>query len=149
MRVESNPMGHGAAMGIPEHTSPKRVFTWLWYAWVRAQKEVPLLRWLVVAAVAAACLVIYLAVNDGKTGLEMLVYGMVAALFIIEVPMVLYLLFEVYRKHRSDAIFDSKRLSDLIHKLAREEVEQAEEARLALENTLLMPEKGVKRAQSR
>jgi hypothetical protein len=130
-------MGNGAAAGI-QHNDAKRVFAWLWHAWLEAQSQVPLLRWLGLAAAACASLAVYLAVAEGRTGLEMTVYAMVTLLFVLAVPAIFYLLFEVYRKHRSDAIFDSHRLAGLIHRIAREEIEARAEADLAQENRVLM-----------
>jgi uncharacterized membrane protein len=139
--MKRDTMGSGAAMGL-HGTSSKRVFLWLWHSWLEAQSEVASVRWLSVAALGTAAWAVYLAGAEGKTGLEIAVYGMTAALFAVAIAVIFYLLFEVYRKHRSDAIFDSKRLADLIHKLAKEEVEANEEAKLALENTILMMQNG-------
>ncbi len=139
-------MGSGAAAGI-QHNDAKRVFTWLWHAWLEAQSDVPLLRWLGLAAVASAGLALYLAVAEGRTGLEMTVYAMVTLGFVLAIPVIFYLLFEVYRKHRSDAIFDSHRLAGLIPRSAREEIEARAEADLVHENRVLMmmPEQAKKK----
>ena len=130
-------MGYGAGMGA-HHIDAKRVFTWLWHSWLEALKEIPLLRWVALAALFAAGAALYLAASEGKSILDIAVYGMITLLFVLAVPVIFYLLFEVYRKHRSDAIFDSKRLADHIRKVAKEEIEANEEAKLALENTLMM-----------
>ena len=134
-------MGYGAAMGA-QHTKASRAFSWLWHSWMEAQSELPILRWLALAAVANAGLAAYLAVAEGNTVLDAVVYGMIALLFVMAFPVIYYLLFEVYRKHRSDAIFDSRRLTDLIRKIAREELEADAEEKMALENTLLMMRPG-------
>ena len=130
-------MGSGVGMGN-HHTDAKRVFTWLWHSWLEAQRDIPLLRWVALAAFFAAGAALYLASAEGKTVLDIAVYGMITLLFVLAIPVILYLLFEVYRKHRSDAIFDSKRLADHIRKVARQEIEANEESKLALENTLMM-----------
>jgi hypothetical protein len=136
--MKRSAMGNHAATGIhPTHAT--RVFAWLWHAWVEAQHEIPLLRWLALSIVAAAGVAVYLAVQEGKTALDIAVYGGIVLLFALAISANLYLLFEIYRKHRSDAIFDSKRLAHLIQKIAQEEIEAHEQAKLAGENTLLMP----------
>lgn len=114
-------MGSGAAMGN-QHTDSKRVFAWLWSSWLEAQKEVPALRWLSLLAVALGLFCVWLAAFQGGSVLEMIVYGLTALMFGLMVPVIFYLLFEIYRKHRSDAIFDSRRLTDMIRKLAQEEI---------------------------
>jgi hypothetical protein len=135
--VKNKSMGSGAAAGV-HPTDARRVFTWLWHAWLEAQSDVPLLRWLGLAVLAAAALAIYLAATGGSGILETVIYALVAVLFVLTVPAIFYLLFEVYRKHRSDAIFDSHRLTSLIQRIAREEIEAKAEAELAQENRLLM-----------
>jgi hypothetical protein len=135
--MKNKSMGNGAAAGI-HSTDARRVFAWLWHAWLEAQSEVPLLRWLGLAVLASTGLVVYFAVAEGATVLEMAIDAMVTILFALAIPTIFYLLFEVYRKHRSDAIFDSHRLAALIHRIAREEIEAQLEADLAQENRLLM-----------
>jgi hypothetical protein len=121
-------MGSGAAMGN-QHTDAKRAFGWLWHSWLEAQREIPLLRWLSLAAIGLGLLFVMLAGFQGESVLEMIVYGLTALMFGLMVPIIFYLLFEVYRKHRSDAIFDSRRLADTIRKIAQEEIEAAYDMR--------------------
>jgi hypothetical protein len=64
---------------------------------------------------------------------------MTALLFVLVVPAIQYLLFEIYRRHRSDAIFDSKRLAEHIRTVAREEI-AAEAGRQGLEDRLVFIE---------
>ncbi|HTB33318.1 MAG TPA: hypothetical protein VK842_00500 [bacterium] len=109
-------------MGV-QHTDARRVFPWLWHSWMEAQRELPVLRWLSVAALAAALMAVVLAAREGGDMVDMLVDGAMAILFILAIPVIFYLLFEVYRKHRTDAIFDSKRLADLIRKISQQEIE--------------------------
>lgn len=135
--MKKDALGDGAATRIHIYNA-KRVFAWLWQAWLEVLKEVPLLRWLTVAAVVLVGLAVYQAAREGKTALEMVVYGMTVLLFALAIPVILYLLFEIYRKHRSDAIFDSKRLADLIHKLAQEDIQLNEETKMVLVNTVYM-----------
>lgn len=125
-------MGQGAGAG-QQGTDAKRVYAWLWHSWLEAQAEIPLLRWLGLAALLCAAAVLALAVSEGKSALESVVYAMTTLLFVMVIPAIDYLLFEVYRRHRSDAIFDSKRLADHIRAIAKEEVELNEAAKLALE----------------
>jgi hypothetical protein len=120
--MKKETMGTGAAMGV-QHTDSKRVFPWLWHSWMEAQEEQPLLRWLGLGAAAAAGLAVFLAVREGGGVVDMAVDGAMAILFILAIPVIFYLLFEIYRKHRTDAIFDSKRLADLIRKISLEEIE--------------------------
>ena len=134
-------LGAGAAMG-QHNTDARRVYGWLWGAWLQAQHELPVLRWLGAAVFLAGALAVSLAVASGNSPLEMAIYGMVAVLFMLVVPAILYLLFEVYRKHRSDAIFDSHRLAALIKRISREEILAQEEERLALENNLPLMKPG-------
>jgi hypothetical protein len=56
-----------------------------------------------------------------------------AILFILAIPVIFYLLFEIYRKHRTDAIFDSKRLADLIRRISLEEIESHRSGRRSRE----------------
>ena len=135
--MKKEAMGHGVGVGM-HGTNAKRAYAWLWHSWVEAQRELPSLRWISLAAVVSALGVLYLAVSEGKTLLDMVIYGAIAFMFVMTVPAIFYLLFEIYRKHRSDAIFDSKRLAEVIRKVAREEIEANEENKLAIENTLLM-----------
>lgn len=120
--MKKETMGTGAAMGV-QHTDSRRVFPWLWHSWMEAQQELPVLRWLSLAALAAAVLAVVLAARQGGGVLDMLVDGAMALLFILAIPVIFYLLFEIYRKHRTDAIFDSKRLADLIRKISLQEIE--------------------------
>jgi hypothetical protein len=120
--MKKETMGTGAAMGV-QHTDSKRVFPWLWHSWMEAQQELPVLRWLSLTALAAAALAVVLAAREGRGVLDMLVDGTMAILFILAIPVIFYLLFEIYRKHRTDAIFDSKRLADLIRKISVQEIE--------------------------
>ncbi|HXB96837.1 MAG TPA: hypothetical protein VNZ54_02215 [bacterium] len=120
--MKKDTMGTGAAMGV-QHTDSRRVFPWLWHSWLEAQRELPLLRWLSLAALAAAALAVVLAARQGGGILDMLVDGAMAILFILAIPVIFYLLFEIYRKHRTDAIFDSKRLADLIRKISLQEIQ--------------------------
>jgi len=130
-------MGKGVGMGI--HSSNiKKVYGWLWHSWVEAQREVPLLRWVTLAALATAGVAVYLAFSDGGSKLQIVDYVGTAVLYALEIPVIFYLLFEVYRKHRADAIFDSRRLADLIRKLALEQIEAREEARNAVKNTFML-----------
>lgn len=119
-------MGNGAGLGN-QHTNAKRVFGWLWHSWLEAQREVPLLRWLSLGAIGLGLLFVVLAAFEGESILEMIVYGITALMFWLMVPIIFYLLFEIYRKHRSDAIFDSRRLADTIRRIAKEEIEAAYE----------------------
>lgn len=135
--MKKETMGSGAAMGL-HSTSAFKAYAWLWHSWLEAQRELPVLRWLSLGAAALAATALYLAVAQGDTVLTAVIDGMVAALFALLIPAIYYLLFEIYRKHRSDAIFDSKRLAHLIQRIAHQEIEASEEAKLALENTLLM-----------
>ncbi len=134
-------MGSGAAAGITAGHA-NRVFTWFWHAWLEAQAEIPLLRWLALAALFAAGLAVYLAAAEGKTILDVAVYGMLALLFVLNVPVIFYLLFEVYRKHRSDAIFDSHRLTSLIRRISQEEIARNADAKTAPEDKLLLLRSG-------
>jgi hypothetical protein len=127
--MKKETMGTGAAMGVQNRDS-RRVFTWFWHAWLEAQDELPMLRWLGLAAVAAAVLAVVLAAREGRGPLEVAVDGATAVLFILAFPVIFYLLFEIYRKHRSDSIFDSRRLADLIRKISKQEIE----AHLSLQN---------------
>jgi hypothetical protein len=120
--MKKDTMGTGAAMGV-QHTDARRVFPWLWHSWMEAQGELPVLRWLGLAALASAALAVVLAVREGGGLVDMAVDGAMAALFILAIPVIFYLLFEIYRKHRTDAIFDSKRLADLIRKISLQEIE--------------------------
>lgn len=120
--MKKDTMGTGAAMGV-QHTDSRRVFPWLWHSWMEAQEELPLLRWLGLAALAAAALAVFLAAREGGGFVDMAVDGAMAVLFILAFPVIFYLLFEIYRKHRTDAIFDSKRLADLIRKISLQEIE--------------------------
>jgi len=120
--MKKDTMGTGAAMGVHNRDS-RRVFPWLWHSWMEAQQELPLLRWLGLAAVASAALAIFLAAREGGGYVDMAVDGAMAVLFILAIPVIFYLLFEIYRKHRTDAIFDSKRLADLIRKISLQEIQ--------------------------
>lgn len=139
-------MGLGAGSG-PHGTDARRVYTWLWHAWVEAQRELPVLR--VLTALAAACVaaILVLAMGEGRTYLEVAVYTLTALLFVLVVPAIQYLLFEIYRYHRSDAIFDSKRLAGHIRAIAKEEVEAAAAGRQAPDGRLVYieAEKGLKK----
>ena len=119
--MKKDTMGSGAAMGVHNGDS-KRVFAWFWRSWMEAQAEIPLLRWLGLVAVAVAVLVVVLAARQGKGFIDIAVDGATALLFILAMPVIFYLLFEIYRKHRTDAIFDSKRLADLIRRISQEEI---------------------------
>jgi hypothetical protein len=130
--MKKETMGTGAAMGV-QHTDSRRVFPWLWHAWLEAQNEQPLLRWLGLAAAAAALLAVVLAVREGGGYVDMVVDGAMAILFILAIPVIFYLLFEIYRKHRTDAIFDSKRLADLIRKISLQEIEAQRDGRRMME----------------
>ncbi|HTB21813.1 MAG TPA: hypothetical protein VK914_03810 [bacterium] len=130
-------MGTGVGMGI-HRTNIKKVFGWLWHSWMEAQHEVPILRWVALAALATAGAAVYLAFSEGGTRLQLVGYVATAVLYALEIPVIFYLLFEVYRKHRTDAIFDSKRLADLIRKLALEQIEAREDARNAVKKTFLI-----------
>jgi len=120
--MKKETMGTGAAMGVQNKDS-RRVFGWLWHAWLEAQAELPMLRWLGLAACVAAVMAVVLAARQGLGALDMAIDGATAVLFILVIPVIFYLLFEIYRKHRTDAIFDSKRLADLIRKISLEEIE--------------------------
>ncbi|HTB21788.1 MAG TPA: hypothetical protein VK914_03685 [bacterium] len=135
--MSNKSMGTGVGMGI-HRSNIKKVFGWLWHSWMEAQHEVPILRWVALAAVATAAAAVYLAYSEGGTRLQLIGYMATAVLYALEIPVIFYLLFEVYRKHRTDAIFDSKRLADLIRKLAIEQIEAREEARSAIRKTFLM-----------
>jgi hypothetical protein len=130
-------MGSGVGMGI-HRTNIKKVFGWLWHSWMQAQHEVPILRWVSLAALVTAGAVVYLAFSEGGSGLQILGYVGTAVLYVLEIPVIFYLLFEIYRKHRTDAIFDSRRLSDLIRKLALEQIEAREDARRVVKKTFLI-----------
>lgn len=121
-------MGHGAAAG-GQHLSVKRAYKWLWHAWLEAMAEVPLLRWLCAGAFGLLVLAVVLAARNGEAPLEMAIFGLMALLFGLMITAICYLLFEIYRRHRSDAIFDSQRLEHLIRKLAQEEIEAAYDGR--------------------
>lgn len=120
--MKKETMGTGAGMGVQNGDS-RRVFPWLWRSWLEAQKELPLLRWLGLVALGGATAAVVMAARNGGGYLDMAVYGMVAFLFVAAFPVIFYLLFEIYRKHRTDAIFDSRRLADLIRRISREEIE--------------------------
>lgn len=139
-------MGHGAGSGM-HGTSVLRVYGWLWRSWLEALAEIPALRWLGLAALVCAALLVGLALAEGKSGLEVAIDGMIAFLFVMVFPAIHYLLFEIYRHHRSDAIFDSKRLADHIREIAKEEIESNELARSAAGSTavLMKFEKGLKK----
>lgn len=140
-------MGTGVGMGI--HSSNiKKVFGWLWRSWMEAQGEVPLLRWVSLAALATAGAAVYLAFSEGGSKLQIVGYVGTAVLYALEIPVIFYLLFEIYRKHRADAIFDSKRLADLIRKLALEQIEAVEEARSAAKKTFMFIPHGEENALS-
>ena len=130
--MKKETMGTGAAMGV-RPTDSRRVFPWLWHAWLEAQQELPVLRWLSLSALAAAVLAVVLAARQGGGFLDMLVDGAMAILFILAIPVIFYLLFEIYRKHRTDAIFDSKRLADLIRKISLQEIEAERNVRGRME----------------
>lgn len=116
-----NALGRYAVTGI-RAINVRRVFGWLWRSWLQAEREVPLLRWLALASAATASLVAYLAAKQGQGALEIAVFGLAPVLFGLILSLIIYLLFAIYSRHRSDAIFDSRRLSDLIRKLAQEEI---------------------------
>lgn len=115
-------MGHGAGSGT-HGTSVLRVYGWLWHAWLEALKEVAGLRWLALAAVLCALGLMSLAVAEGKSALEICAYGGTAFGFVAALAAIQYSLFEIYRHHRSEAIFDSKRLADHIRAIVKEELE--------------------------
>lgn len=131
-------MGTGVGMGI--HTANiRKVYGWLWHSLREAQREVPLLRWLGLLAVVCAGAVAYLAACEGKSKLDLAVYAGTALLFALEIPVIYYLLFEIYRKHRTNAIYDSKRLADLIRKISSEEIDLRSESNLPSNGTYLVP----------
>jgi hypothetical protein len=107
----------------------KKIFAWLWHSWVKAQKEAPLLRSLALLALVVACLVIGLAASQGETPLTMVIYGMIAYMFVATLSAIVYLLSKVQRKQRLDALLASKRLSNLIRKIAQAEIEANEKTR--------------------
>jgi hypothetical protein len=131
-------MGTGVGMGIHK-ANIKKVFGWLWHALREAQREVPLLRWLGLLALVCAGSAAFLAVSEGKTKLDMAVYGGTVLLFALDLPVIYYLLFEIYRKHRSDAIYDSRRLADLIRRIANEEMELRLGQETAANTAFLVP----------
>jgi|GEM_PF-4556727 hypothetical protein len=130
--MKKETMGTGAAMGV-QHTDARRVFPWLWHSWMEAQSELPILRWLGLGALAAAALAVFAAAREGGGWMDMAVDGAMAILFILAIPVIFYLLFEIYRKHRTDAIFDSKRLADLIRKISLQEIEAHRDGRRMME----------------
>jgi hypothetical protein len=135
--MKKDTMGAHAAMGI-RTANIKRVFSWLGRSLLEAQSEVPLLRWLIVAAMVIAGVVMAVAYAEGRTAVEISAYTATALLFGMLVAVIFYLLFEMYRKHRSDAIFDSRRLTDLIRKISKEEIEGHRLAEMSLENKMVM-----------
>jgi hypothetical protein len=126
MKKKSKASRAAAQAGIQS----KKIFVWLWHSWVKAQREVPLLRWLALLALVVAGLVIGLASAQGETPLTMAVYGMIAFMFVVTLSAIVYLLSKVQRKQRLDSLLASKRLSNLIRKIARAELEANEKARL-------------------
>lgn len=136
--MSNKTMGTGVGMGI-HRANIKKVYSWLWHSWKEAQHEVPVLRWVALASVLTAGAAVGIAfTTGGATRLELIGYVATAVLYALEIPVIFYLLFEVYRKHRTDAIYDSRRLADLIRKLALEQIEAREEARSAVRKTFLM-----------
>jgi hypothetical protein len=101
---------------------PRKVYTWLWHSWLRAQYEAPVLRWLGLTAVLVAFLAAALASAQGDNLLTALVYGGTVFLFTAVISAISYLLSRTHHRHRWDSIYASKRMTDLIRKIAREEI---------------------------
>jgi hypothetical protein len=109
--------------GTQTTTVPTRkVFTWLWHSWLRAQREAPVLRWLGTLAVLVAFLAVAVAVAQGDNLLTALVYGGIVFLFTAVISAISYLLSRTHHRHRWDSIYASKRMTDLIRRVAREEI---------------------------
>ena len=109
--MSNKSMGTGVGMGI-HRANIKKVYGWLWHSWMEARREVPVLRWVGLACVATAAAAIVTAFSGGGTRLQLVGYGVTAVLYALEIPVIFYLLFEVYRKHRTDAIFETVRSVD-------------------------------------
>lgn len=135
--MKHDPMADGAAKGM-RHQHPARVFAWLWKAWLEAGAQVPLLRWLGALVIALVALAVYRAFAEGRGALECMIYGMTVLLFAMAISAIIYLLFEIYRKHRSDAIFSGHRLTELIRSISRSEIAAEADARAELGNAVFL-----------
>jgi hypothetical protein len=115
-------------------TDLKKIMAWMWHSWMEAQAEAPVLRWLGAAALALAGLAIYMAASEGESALRIAVDGAVGLSLVLLLPVIIALLFEISRKHRSDAMHDSKRLSELIRKISMEEMRALQDSNRGLDS---------------
>jgi hypothetical protein len=103
-----------------------------------ARREYPVLGWLAAGAVAALGLLVWTMASQGRTTLDIVTYAMIALLFAAQVPFILYLLFEIHRRHRMQAVFDGKRLAETVRKTLRLELESLEQERLLRESNFVL-----------
>jgi hypothetical protein len=126
-----------------------RVYAGIWQSWRRAQRELPSLRWLAAASLITVAVAAALAARQGVTLLEACVDAMIVCLFALEIPFILYLLLKLHRRHRSEALLDGKRLTDLVRKTLRREMAIAEARKVAEgHSVLLLLEPGASRSES-
>jgi hemerythrin superfamily protein len=83
---------------------------------------VPLLRWLGILALVLTLLAAALAATGAGSALEAAFDALTAVMFALVISAILYLLFEVQRRHRADRLFSGHRLARFVRRLSREEI---------------------------